>query len=63
MHAQFTVTFQSWVIDASMASEELTVTSSNGDGDYRKVKFHSDVEFELYLKLALGRLLKGEQSS
>lgn len=57
-HAHFTLSFRSWSIDASIACEELVVTSVNEDSGFRKVKFHSDSEFELYLKLQLGRLLK-----
>lgn len=59
-HAQFVVTFRRWVVaDVHLASEQLTVTSTNPDtGVYRKVKFHSDSQFELYLKLALERLLR-----
>ena len=53
--AQFTVSFRSWSIDANIVCDELTVTRFGENGDYRKVKFHTDQEFELYLKTALRR--------
>jgi hypothetical protein len=55
--SQFTVSFRSWYIDASIVCDELTVTSFGNTGEYRKVKFHSDKQFELYLKTALRRAL------
>jgi hypothetical protein len=60
--SQFTVTFRSWSVDAAIVCDELTVTHFGSNGDYRKVKFHSDMEFELYLKTALRRLLLPKQS-
>jgi hypothetical protein len=60
LHSQFAMACRSWFVDVHLAAEELTVTQLGDDGDYRKVKFHSDVEFELYLKTALGRLLKAK---
>lgn len=55
--SQFTVSFRSWYIDASIVCDELTVTSFGNNGEYRKVKFHSEKQFELYLKTALRRAL------
>jgi hypothetical protein len=60
LHSQFAMSCRSWCVDVHLAAEELTVTQFGHDGDYRKVKFHSDAEFELYLKTALGRLLKAK---
>ncbi|GKZ00050.1 hypothetical protein MPSEU_000958400 [Mayamaea pseudoterrestris] len=58
LQAQFTISFQSWVIDCLLSGEELTVTSMSIDtGAYKKVKFHSDVEFGLFLQMALQRLI------
>ena len=59
LSAQFSVSFGAiWSIDVHMVGDELTVTSFRGQGDYRKVKFHTDWEFELYLKTALRRVLR-----
>lgn len=58
LHSQFTIACRSWCVDVHLVADELTVTQFDEDGAYRKVKFHSDAEFELYLKTALGRLLK-----
>jgi len=57
LNAYFTLTFRSWVADAHLTAEELTITSMSKDGDFRKVKFHSDDELELYLMLTLQRAL------
>lgn len=56
-HSQFSLTFRSWSIDVHLACEQLTITRTSDDGDYQKVKFQSDSQFELYLKIALHRLL------
>lgn len=58
LHSQFTVTFRTTVVDFYMVCEELTVTSITDNGDYRKVKLHSDTEFELFLKLLIRRILR-----
>jgi hypothetical protein len=60
--AQFTVSFRSWYIDANIVCDELTVTSFAVNGDFRKVKFHRDKEFELYLKTALRRVLRAPKA-
>jgi hypothetical protein len=62
LSSQFTVTFRSWSVDVAIVCDELTVTRFGSRGDYRKVKFHSDKEFELYLKTSLRRLLQPKQS-
>ena len=56
--SHFTVSFRSWYLDAAIECDELTVTRFGTNGDYRKAKFHSDKEFELYLKTCLRRVLK-----
>jgi hypothetical protein len=58
LQAQFTLSFRSWVIDCLVLGEELTITSTSECGAYKKVKFHSDSEFEVFLKLALQRLVQ-----
>jgi len=71
LHAAFTLTFRDWVADVHLEPERLTVTSihtspaaedggGGGGGEsytQKKVKFHSDAQFELYLKLKLERML------
>lgn len=62
LYAQFAVSFGSeWSIDVNMVGDELVVTQFTAVADggaYRKVKFHTAAEFELYLKMALGRVLR-----
>jgi hypothetical protein len=60
MTAQFTIVFRSTVFDCCLTGEEITVTTTTHHEDYRKVKFHSDAEFEIFLKLAIQRLLREE---
>lgn len=55
LHSRFTVCFRRLVVDAEIMCDELTVTRITETGDYRKVHFHSETEFELYLKLAIQR--------
>jgi len=66
LHAQFALSFRSWVADAHLVNEELTVTSTDSEDEdegvvsaasFRKVKFNSDAQFELFLKLQLERLM------
>lgn len=57
MAAQFTLSVGSWYIDANIVCDEMTVTSFGENGEYRKVKFHSDKQFEVYLKTALRRVV------
>jgi len=62
LHSQFTLVFRSYSFDASIVCDEVTITSFGEDGDYGKVKFHSDAELELFLKGKLRRLIKKESS-
>ena len=55
--SQFTMGFGSWYIDANISCDVLIVTSFGENGEYRKVKFHSEKEFEVYLKTALRRVV------
>jgi hypothetical protein len=57
LHSYLTITFRSWLADVHMVCDELCVTRVNDNGDYSKVKFYSDSEFELYLRLALQRVM------
>lgn len=58
--SNFVVSFRSWSVDVHLVRDELTVTRfvDPSLGGYRKAKFHSCMEFELYLKMALKRVLK-----
>jgi hypothetical protein len=53
--AQFTMSYGSWSIDANIVCDELTVTQFGDRGDYRKAKFYSAEDFEIFLKLAIKR--------
>jgi hypothetical protein len=68
LHSHFTLAFRRWVADVTLVGEEITVTSttslfesapsaSGTSHEYRKVKFHSETQLELYLKLLLERKL------
>jgi hypothetical protein len=59
LHSRFTVAFHSWSVDAHVVCDEITVTQFE-DASYRKVKFHSDAEFELFLKTAIARVLRNQ---
>ncbi len=56
-HSHFTVNFRLLLLDVEIARDEMTVTSMSDDGEYRKVDFRSDAEFEIFLKLELRRAL------
>lgn len=68
-HSQFCVSFgTALTIDVTIVRDEMVVTSygsSTGTdgtgGDYRKVKFSSDAEFEIFLKLEVRRLLRQQK--
>ena len=56
--AQFVLSFGSWwYLDAHIWCDKLTVTRFGDQGDYRKVTFHSDQPFEIYVKTALRRII------
>ena len=58
--SHFCISFRSWSVDAHLIRDELTITRfvEHDISNYRKAKFHSAPAFELYLKLALKRVLK-----
>jgi hypothetical protein len=57
LQSHFTLSFRQLVLDVTIVRDSMTVNSL-GDGDvHRKVKFHSDAEFELFLKIELRRRL------
>ena len=61
MHSRFVLSYGSnLTIDVTIVRDEMTITtfdvSGGGGGStlggaYRKVKFHSDAEFEIFLKM------------
>jgi hypothetical protein len=55
--SQFTMSFGSWYIDVNIVCDTLTVTSFGENGEYRKAKFNSDKQFEVYLKTSLRRVM------
>lgn len=61
--SQFVLSFRSWSIDANIVCDELTVTHFSKNGYYRKAKFHTDKEFEMYLKTAILRVLQASKES
>jgi hypothetical protein len=56
--SQFTVSYRDWSVDATIVCDELTVTRFGENGEYRKAKFHSDKEFDLFLKTTLKRVVR-----
>lgn len=58
LRSQFVLTFQNFIIDASIERDEMTITRFGENSEYRKVQFHSENEFECFLKLEFQRRLK-----
>ena len=62
LQSHFTLSFEQLVLDVTILRASMTVTSMSLDteppGIHRKVTFHSDREFEVYLKFQLGRQLQ-----
>jgi hypothetical protein len=56
--SHFTLTFRSWTCDCTLLCDEMTVTQFRDDGSRRKVQFHSDNEFELFVKMAIQKIVK-----
>jgi hypothetical protein len=57
LQSHFTLHFRRLVLDINIVRDGMTVTRM-GDDEYRKVKFHSDTEFEVFLKMELRRRLR-----
>ena len=56
LHSKFTICFRQLVVDGIISRDTLTITKVTDDtDDFRKVHFHTEQEFELYLKLELRR--------
>ena len=56
--SRFTLTFRLWCADVYLEYDVLSVTRFLDDGSYRKSKFYSAPQFELFLKTALKRVMK-----
>jgi hypothetical protein len=56
LQSHFTLSFQDLVLDVSIVRDGMTVTQIDEDIP-KKVKFHSDGEFEVFLKIQLRRCL------
>ena len=59
LQSHFTLVFDQLVLDVSIVRDSMTVSRFGEEHEeHRKVKFHSDAEFELFLKMELRRRLK-----
>lgn len=58
LQSHFVLSFQGLVLDVSIVRDSLTVTQLDEDDIHKKVKFHSDSEFEVFLKIHLRRCLE-----
>lgn len=61
--SQFVLRYGTFVIDVIMERDEMTITRFGDNGEYRKVKFHSEEEFEIFLKLELQKRLKAKNGN
>lgn len=56
LHSKFTICCRELLVDGVIARDALTITRVTEDSeDYRKVHFHTEKEFEMYMKLELRR--------
>ncbi|KAG7344162.1 hypothetical protein IV203_022170 [Nitzschia inconspicua] len=58
LHSKFTISCRHYVVDGVIARDNITLTRITDAEDYRKARFHSEKEFEVYLRLELKRHLK-----
>jgi hypothetical protein len=58
LHSKFTICCRQLVLDGGISRDNLVITRITETNDYRKVRFQSDKEFELYLKLELQRQMR-----
>jgi hypothetical protein len=61
--SQFVLHYGTFVIDVTMERDEMTITRFGDSGEYRKVRFHSEEEFETFLKLELQKRLKAKNGN
>ena len=55
LHSKFTVCCRQLIVDGLIARDNLTITRISDCEDFRKANFHTEKEFEIYLKLELRR--------
>lgn len=55
LHSKFTVCCRQLIVDGLIARDNLTITRISDSEDFRKANFHTEKEFEIYLKLELRR--------
>ena len=60
LQSHFTISFQSLVLDLSIAQDTLNISRFGEFEEHRKVKFHTDTEFEMFLKMELKRRLQAQ---
>lgn len=59
LQSHFALVFDQLVLDVSIVRDSMTVSRFGEEHEeHRKVKFYSDEEFELFLKMELRRRLK-----
>jgi hypothetical protein len=58
LYSKFTISCRQYVVDGVILRDTLTVTRITETEAYRKVHFHSEKEFEIYLRLELQRQMK-----
>ena len=58
LQSHFTLRFQQLVLDVTIVRDSMTVTQIAEGGEHRKVHFHSEKEFEIFLKMELRRHLR-----
>lgn len=59
LHSKFAASCRQYVVDGVIARDALTTTRiTHTTEDYRKAHFHSEREFEIYLRIELKRHLK-----
>lgn len=56
LQSHLTISFEQMVLDVSIVRDSMTVTQIDEDV-HKKVKFHSDFEFEIFLRMQLGQCL------
>jgi hypothetical protein len=62
LQSHLTLSFCRLVLDVNIVRDGMNITRIDEDGNCHKVKFHSDAEFELFLKLQLRRELRNNQN-
>ena len=58
LHAKFTLCCGNFVVDGVIAGEILTLSRITDADEYKKAHFHSEKEFETYLRQELKRAVK-----